>query len=745
MAVGPGVPFNQHTGNGVTKTFAYGFTLLNAADLSVLVEGVASTDYTVSGIGNAVGGSITFGTAPATGARVVLLLQIDIARATEYQNNGDLLATTVNSDFDRLWQALGVVNYLAGQRALRVPFDEVLGELPDAAERANGVQAYDSAGQPTIIDLPTLPVTPLQTQATITATEGQTLFPVSFTYTRGNGSIFFIVDGRIINSSQYNQLIGFIEYLPGLSAGQEVDIIGGTLLNGVIGGDAVSDTALESQAGDTLIGTGAEGAGAVLRTQSEVNRDIVNAEGYGFGEDKTAAQNVAAVTAAHAVCPRVWMRPGRFAFTSFAFVTTLGLIGAGEQRTILEVNQTTQDIITVNNLVVAVNDFDCSFELRDFSIKHTGGGTPTGGAGVKIIYSAYGHIENVRTFGLYDGLVLNTVQTCSVNRFKSFFHRHQAIALGKNCLDNTFYNCWGVGRTSAADPTIITGSIGLALYSDATTLPAQIEGNVFNDCRFVSNDQPLTIGGTSFTARQCPSFNKFNGCYFDTSKQASVLNNSRDNQFNNCWFASSEESNLVVQSSDNDQFVGCQSYAAAEFGVYVLAGAARFSWIGGACRDNSTSSIGTYEGMNFAPGVSYFTVIGMKGDNTAGISATQSRAIRVQAGASDHYLIQGVSGEGCINGVILDEGTGTDKTVTGNPGYNPMAATGMTVGASPLTLTNNTGAPVVYWVYGGTVSSVTVNGRSVATATNCQAVVPQGKSMVVTYTVAPTIERMGLV
>lgn len=71
------------------------------------------------------------------------------------------------------------------------------------------------------------------------------------------------------------------------------------------------------------------------------------------------------------------------------------------------------------------------------------------------------------------------------------------------------------------------------------------------------------------------------------------------------------------------------------------------------------------------------------------------------------------------------------------------------VGASPWTWTNNTGAPALAYVSGGAVSAiaVTVSGGSaltVATATGANVLVGRGQSLVVTYSSAPTVRIVGV-
>lgn len=67
---------------------------------------VVTSGYTVSGVGNKDGGDITFLTPPANGAVVMLERVVPTYRLTDYQDNGDLLADTVNKDFDRIWMAI---------------------------------------------------------------------------------------------------------------------------------------------------------------------------------------------------------------------------------------------------------------------------------------------------------------------------------------------------------------------------------------------------------------------------------------------------------------------------------------------------------------------------------------------------------------------------------------------------------------------------------------------------------------
>ncbi|WP_301763369.1 hypothetical protein [Burkholderia orbicola] len=133
-------PIVDYVGNGITTVFAFPFRVLSAGDLTVTINGlVPMIPYTVSGIGDDAG-AVTFSTAPALGAKIQLFRSVALKRDEDYQDNGDLLADTVNGDFDRIWMALQGQGYLIGSgdpsisRALMLGRDDVSGS---GAYRAN--------------------------------------------------------------------------------------------------------------------------------------------------------------------------------------------------------------------------------------------------------------------------------------------------------------------------------------------------------------------------------------------------------------------------------------------------------------------------------------------------------------------------------------------------------------------------------------------------------------------------------
>lgn len=94
---------NTSIANGVTTTFPYGFKILAATDLQVTVNGllrVLGTHYTVTGVGAEGGGNVEMLAPPVANSTVVRKRAMPYTRATQYQNLGDLHASTLNDDQD---------------------------------------------------------------------------------------------------------------------------------------------------------------------------------------------------------------------------------------------------------------------------------------------------------------------------------------------------------------------------------------------------------------------------------------------------------------------------------------------------------------------------------------------------------------------------------------------------------------------------------------------------------------------
>lgn len=98
---------DTYSGNGVTTDFSYTFMAFYGSEIIVTVDDVVlteNTDYTVSGLGDYGGGTISFVTAPASGTNnVVFTWSIDSVRYIDYSQTARFNADLVNQDFNRIW------------------------------------------------------------------------------------------------------------------------------------------------------------------------------------------------------------------------------------------------------------------------------------------------------------------------------------------------------------------------------------------------------------------------------------------------------------------------------------------------------------------------------------------------------------------------------------------------------------------------------------------------------------------
>jgi len=104
---------NSYSANGSTTAFAYNFKVFASSELKVFIrsstgtetlrsEGTGSTNYAVTGVGAASGGSVTFVTAPASGETVVILRDTALTQSTDYLENDSFPADSHESGLDKL-------------------------------------------------------------------------------------------------------------------------------------------------------------------------------------------------------------------------------------------------------------------------------------------------------------------------------------------------------------------------------------------------------------------------------------------------------------------------------------------------------------------------------------------------------------------------------------------------------------------------------------------------------------------
>ena len=96
------IPRTQYVGNGVLTMYEFPFAIFSADDIEVYLNDTkqSSTSYSVSGVRNSDGGSVTFATAPANGTIITIVRNLSIERTSDFQEGGTLRADTLNDEFD---------------------------------------------------------------------------------------------------------------------------------------------------------------------------------------------------------------------------------------------------------------------------------------------------------------------------------------------------------------------------------------------------------------------------------------------------------------------------------------------------------------------------------------------------------------------------------------------------------------------------------------------------------------------
>ena len=169
MTVSSTVSRSDYIGNDATATYSYLFKILAQGDLKVTVRLISSglettlaltTDYTVTGVNAAAGGTIVLVNASQawlTGGFLKSTYALTIRRVmtltqpTDIRNQGSFFPETHEDEFDRLLMQIQTKTDET-DRSIKLPETEVptalLTTLPIAALRASKFLAFDTSGNP---------------------------------------------------------------------------------------------------------------------------------------------------------------------------------------------------------------------------------------------------------------------------------------------------------------------------------------------------------------------------------------------------------------------------------------------------------------------------------------------------------------------------------------------------------------------------------------------------------------------
>ena len=146
----------QFNGNGSTTVFAYNFKIFASSDLSVILRSAAGTEtvqqlttnYTVSGVGEASGGNVTMGTAPASGTTLTILRVQPNLQGLDLVPNDPFPAGSMEDALDKLTFMVQTHDEEIG-RSIKASKTNVIADSEftvSATDRANKLFSFDSSG-----------------------------------------------------------------------------------------------------------------------------------------------------------------------------------------------------------------------------------------------------------------------------------------------------------------------------------------------------------------------------------------------------------------------------------------------------------------------------------------------------------------------------------------------------------------------------------------------------------------------
>jgi hypothetical protein len=304
-----------------------------------------------------------------------------------------------------------------------------------------------------------------------------------------------------------------------------------------------------------------------------------------------------------------------------------------------------------------------------------------------------------------------------------------ANTVGPRIINNT----WSIDNTNPSGACMLVEDAGGVYYRN-------------NDCVFSAigiyihpglNQQVLwgfyqgVLGDTSANV----------GLDVDTSDPSAEI---KGNDFDQAWTASAANSCVILRNNGGGtvsgiHFRGHRSYGCGLNGIDIGGGVTYTSITDSNICGNSTQGANAASGVSVGAGVSLVSVRDSTISNTCdGFSGGQAYALSF-LGTNGSISIQNNYLDGNNLGPIITTNPLTASSrLEGNVGLNPIGVSPITPGSSPWTLIASP-TPTSYYFTGGTVSSITQGGQTLATSSPAQITLGPNESVVVTYSVVPTV------
>jgi len=468
---------------------------------------------------------------------------------------------------------------------------------------------------------------------------------------------------------------------------------------------------------DVLLGYAPNTVGAELRSQKEILTSLTEDSigGYvnvqNFGAKGDGSDDYAAIMAAYAVSPRLYFpKPSlHYLISAPLQLTAPGSELVGEGITLTQIKGN----FAAGAIVVLV-DGASNMALRNLALGRTVAPDSTG-HGVQALGTANQcRISNISISGQRNGIQVLGAVDCLIE--DSFIQGNYGNGIQQN-------------TASGADGYWDCNSNEIR-YNDGNGIEVSVVGSaarvncgrlVLNTCEYNTGYGIKAAGQVSkalddviVQGNRC-SFNGAGGIYFDTYGNGSRINN------NTC-------------NSNGTALTGRLQATAltnAAFGIQVLS-----STVGCNITSNSANK-NAYSGI-YAQGSRHVIGTNSCTQNGANTGATSRHGIELATPTEVICSSNNVLGNGLTPGILIS-GVAVSTSIVNNQGYNPKAPDDLTFTASPFTYNSGPTSETLY-LGGGTVSAMTVNGKTVPYIAGSLNTLQLGPNSVVvfTYTVQPT-------
>lgn len=534
--------------------------------------------------------------------------------------------------------------------------------------------------------------------------------------------------------------------------------------------------------GDALVGfkqSGASGflTGAVARTVNTKLQELISVKDFGAAGtalvDDTAAIQAAInyagtmATTSPYTGAEIYFPPGQYLVSSTLNISygNITLRGAGNGRSTLVRNAAYGDTIYIDNTAIIENVTISGLTMyHDISLSRVMSGAhihaiaplhfvvencnlQNGAYGIQMAGGVYVYINNCHLQGQY--LSGSPAQNSTVGLYFTPTTNTGAVPVP------TIVN---VTNTQIAAAWVNVN----AAYQYGCVINAAEEVH-FTNCTF--NSGPITNLYLQQLATNDPILEvTFTTCFFDVSQAYNVwINGSAGNgsnvisrvRFIGCGFNgenvvppvlpgvglqvdATNRGGAFPQCLQNLDVIGC-TFQAFYNSAMVLSGS-DINIQGCTIYDNNQSNAVAGNGITVGAASKRVSISNNNIGNVAP-SSLQKYGVQIDNGATDFVISDNDLTNNTTAGLI-DNSTATNKRITGNLGFNGnRAAVSPTMVASTVDYTNPYGSPCYVSVFGGTVTSVKLNGTQIFASTGTgfnPIVVGPSDVLNLTYSVAPS-------